>query len=320
MSADFISLLKKVPMRLYQLFMLLVFWTAEAQTTAILDAENKQAIPYATVVFKKEGKPVDGFYTSENGILELPSSEYDTAEISSLGYENKSVARHDIKAQLYLKPKAIELAEVIVSSAKDTLIGEYNFKKAKSQPIGTGHQLAVFIDNPAGRDVPLKALWLKLAKIKYTTVVRIYLCERKDYVQEYIEAGGETGSYESYIPAEALTAQNIITELKPENGNDAKIDLAKYELVLPKDGAFIVMEIIGHYNTLNQNVVKPAVKDITAIEVHKAVNDNYCQRLGITNLFWVNTNRWLRNDYEYMGSKPPRNTFVTPTMGVVIGI
>ncbi|WP_297334417.1 hypothetical protein [Flavobacterium sp.] len=307
-------------MRYYLLFMLLAFWVAGAQTITILNAESRQGIPYAAVVFKKEGKPVDGLYTNETGVLTLPTSDYDTAEISSIGYEHKIVNRHEIKAELYLKPKAIELAEVIVSSAKDTLIGEYNFKKAKNQPIGTGHQLAVFIDNPSGRDVPLKAVWLKLAKIKYTTVVRIYLCARKDYVQEYVEAGGETGSYKSYIPAEELTGHNIIAELKPESGNEAKIDLEKYELVLPKEGAFVVMEIIGHYNTLNQNVVKPAVKDITAIEVHKAINDNYCQKLGITNLFWVNANRWLRNDYEYMGSKPPRNTFITPTMGVVIGL
>jgi hypothetical protein len=135
-----------------------------------------------------------------------------------------------------------------------------------------------------------------------------------------VEAGGGKGSYKSYIPAGELTAQNVITELKTESGNEVKIDLEQYELALPKEGAFLVLEIIGFYNELNQNVVKPAIKDVTAIEVHKAINDNYCQKLGITNLFWVNINRWLRNDYEYMGSKPPRNTFVTPTLGVVVGL
>lgn len=159
-------------MRYYLLCMLIVYWVAGAQTAIILNAESKQAIPYATVVLKNAGKPVDGIYANEAGVVALPPGDYETAEISSIGYENKTVDRDEFTGALYLKPKAIELEELLLSSVKDTLIGEYNYKKVKSQTTGIGHQLAVFIDNPAGRNVPIKAVWLKLAKIKYTTVVR----------------------------------------------------------------------------------------------------------------------------------------------------
>lgn len=291
------------------------------QTVVVLEEGTNREIPYANLLLKKGDKLVGGLYADNNGHLTLGLTDFDKAEIGCIGYENKLVPGGHIPDTVYLKPKAIELDEVVIAPGKDTLIGEYTYKKVKSMNIGTGNHIALFVDNPAGREVPLRAVWLKVDKIKYTTVVRLYLSSRKDYMQEYYLSGenaGKTASYPSYIPDATISNENIITEIKADHGGETKIDLTEYGLILPAEGAFVVAEVVGFYNELNQSVVKVSPKDATKIEYHKAINDHFSQKIGHASLFWVNINRWVKNDYEYMGSKPPRNTFVTPSIGVVV--
>lgn len=299
--------------------------SALAQSIRVTDAATKKPVPFATILLKNAGKAISGFYTAEDGSAIIPQTDFEIAEFSCLGYETQSISKNAITETISITPKAIELDEVAISGRKlkDSLIGEYKEKRSKKQVIAIENTLAVFFENTFGKEMPIKAVWLKLAKIKYTTAIRIHIYKRRDYVQEYWsmdDAGKTVKSYESYIPDTDIYEENIIAYIKPAGGKEAKIDLSEYNLFLPKEGAYIGFEVVGNFDAAGAPVKTTSPKELTWIETHNALNHNFAQKLGLTSLFWVNINRWLLNDYtNALHSTPPHDVFQTPTVGIVVG-
>ena len=109
---------------LFAFFTILIanIFTANAQSLSafVIDSVSKQPIPYATVQLKEKG-----VITNEEGnfnfILNETITEADSLIISSMGYETlaKPISEFNTN-RILLKPKAIELKEVIVSNKNYT--------------------------------------------------------------------------------------------------------------------------------------------------------------------------------------------------------
>jgi hypothetical protein len=294
------------------------------QHIVVLDSTTQKPIPFATIILKNAGKAISGFYTGEDGRATISQSGFEVAEFSCLGYETQTLSKGAINGIIDLKPKPIELDELTISSIrlKDTLLGEYDEKRSNRIAIGSQNHMAIFFDNISGTDVYIKQVWLKLAKIKYNTAMRIHVYKRRDYIQKYYLPGnsdGQSYSYDSYIPDGDIYDQNIIVYLKPDE-KEAKLNLFDYKITLPNGGAFIGLEIIGYFNDKGEIVKTVSSKDATWIETHRALNDVYCQKLGVINGFWVNVNKQYRTDITYVGkSLPDPKIFQTPSVGLLVG-
>lgn len=313
-------------MRLYLLFMLFAAFGLQAQTCTVVSADSQKGVPYATVVFSGGDKAVGGFYTNDAGVFNLPSYAYDKAEVSCLGFET-AVFTTGVPPEIKLKPKAIELNEVVVAGGmqKDTLLGEFNEKKYKNGlTIGKERNLAMFFGNDTGRELYIKELWLKPMKIKHTTVLRVHIYSRRDYVPEYYPTKGAdraVKTYDSYIPGNDLYEQNIIVTIKPEDKKLAKIDLSGYNVYLPEKGAFVSIEGLGYVDENGNAMAVVPLKEQTFIEKHLTDKTDFCDKLGVTNQFWVNINKWLSNDFESLhikGALPPKDWLIAPTMGLLV--
>lgn len=104
----------------------------------ILDKENNEPIPFATLILKNEE-----IYrvADENGFFELPVKKQmvQTAfvSISSLGFETNEVLLNELTEKVYLKPKFEELEEVVVTGylSPITVLKEAISKKGTNHPV-----------------------------------------------------------------------------------------------------------------------------------------------------------------------------------------
>ena len=104
----------------------------------ILDQVNNAPIPFATLILKKEE-----IYrvADENGFfaLSVKKTMMETAsvEISSIGYESKTILLSDLKDKIYLKDQFEELEEVVVTGylSPKTILKKAVTKKKFNHPV-----------------------------------------------------------------------------------------------------------------------------------------------------------------------------------------
>ena len=120
------------------------FVQAQEVKAQVLDAANKQPIPYANVIFAENR----GLVTNDEGFFSYNSEDEKLPElikISSLGYEQLEVAPEKISGGIiYLTPKTIELGEVflsnknlsakeIIEKVKEEVSNNYNFDNSRKR-------------------------------------------------------------------------------------------------------------------------------------------------------------------------------------------
>ncbi|UGU16581.1 TonB-dependent receptor family protein [Sinomicrobium kalidii] len=98
-------------------------------TGTIVDAANRDVLPYATVVITEvsSGTRVTGTTTDENGDFEVSTTAADfLVEISFMGYQNKTVRDFDTRqtidlGEITLSPDAEALDEVVIEGERSTV-------------------------------------------------------------------------------------------------------------------------------------------------------------------------------------------------------
>lgn len=97
-------------MRIFLILMALIPLNSFAQNKiTIVDSITKQALPYVAVLFND-----DGLYTDENGQIKLPSKEVDAFLVKHLGYHPKKLIKSKAKDTIFLKPRDITLAPIVI--------------------------------------------------------------------------------------------------------------------------------------------------------------------------------------------------------------
>ena len=195
--------------------------------------EHKTALPYSSVIWNKDL----GLVTDSSGNVEIPDiSLIDSLIVQSLGYEQKVLYRSAIPVTghllVILKPKVIELSEVIVWKAFDYAEFGVTVKKEGfiffKHNTCTNFQIAVKI---SGYKIPAKLDNVSVfisGSSEGDLPFRIRIYEMK----------------ENGLPGEDLVNENIIvTNYKKGKWNT--IDLSEYSFgKLPDSAFFVSMELL----------------------------------------------------------------------------
>jgi len=199
---------------------------------SVVDDHNT-ALPYSSVIWNKDL----GLVTDSSGNVEIPDiSLIDSLVVQSLGYEQKVFYRSAIPVTghlfVILKPKVIELSEVIVWKAFDHAEFGVTVKKEGfiffKHNTCTNFQIAVKI---SGYKIPAKL----------------------DNVSVFISGSSESDlpfririyeMKEDGLPGEDLINENIIVA-NYKKGKWNTIDLSEYSFgKLPGSGFFVSMELL----------------------------------------------------------------------------
>ena len=121
-----------------------------------------------------------------------------------------------------------------------------------------------------------------------------------------------------YIPGDELLSENIIFYVETGKKGIVEVDLSAYTIEMPPEGVFAGIECLAYYDATGIVAVSKINKPIK-IEFHKTKTDNYAVMISLQNPFWMNRNKWLKNDFENVfKTEPGADQLLAPTFGLKV--
>jgi hypothetical protein len=217
--------------------------------TQIVDLETKAPVSFATVIFGNG----QGLFADDEGIFVFNEKLYpgvDSLTISALGYSTLKIASKKLTNTILLKAEIDELEEVVL-----TAIVNKPFKKETIKPILDNDyfncwlptiesEIAVLFEfnNPQTRKLtsisfpitPESVDWNKrdkpnTEKDEFSTLFKVKCYENRN---------GQ--------PGKELIKQNLIFIATEKDGNAHELDVSKYNIMIPKNGIFISLQVLGY--------------------------------------------------------------------------
>ena len=107
--------MNKILLTIFCLFLLSL--DGFGQEYRVVDAENRESLPYATVLFQQASK---GVYADRDGVFVIPNeySSSDTISISMIGYTPLDIKISDLTDTIFLAKTAYSLQSIVVTPGK----------------------------------------------------------------------------------------------------------------------------------------------------------------------------------------------------------
>lgn len=271
-----------------------------AQSYKVIDNETSLPVQYATIQIYDAGKFVDGFYTDDNGSIEISTPlVFNEIKISCIGY--KTITLKKEQSVIRLEQNPVHLEEVVITSRNLLELGYIKNKKSKNTTgVSEGLEVAVFISNKYNFPVKINSIQFKVEKIKSKAAFRIHLYKKSE---------------NNLFPQEELLHDNKIQYLEPDTNGLVEVDLSDYNIILPKDGVFVSIEGIGGNNTSTTK----SKKNLIQFETHSSELEIYQVRNYKNNVGWVNINKWLPKNYmETFNKEYDKRKLYVPSFGLKV--
>jgi len=286
-------------MKKWGLFILLLHLSVSAQFRGfILDSISKQPVSFANIWVENENK---GATSEENGQFSIQTNEENKILIvSALGYETKKI-KMAWATKVLLKPIALQLNEVEIRTKKETKkleIGNSKNKNirwstnlpwmlAKFFPFEEKYKPTPFIQN---------AILFTHSEIKNATFkLRIF---------EINQEG---------LPGADLLEEDVIVTVKKGRHKNT-IDLSKYNLSLPTNGLFVVVEwmIIDANKYPFEYYLDGVKKHETSFAPSVICNEN-----ETNNTFGFKSGKWYKTNNHLFNKKSEEN-FIQPAINLTL--
>jgi hypothetical protein len=210
----------------------------------IKSKSSNEPIPYVNIT--KENRQ-EGTYSNERGEFQINFKPDETLFFSAIGYKKVSLSYDDLKKNdflVFLEEDITELESVTIVSQKGKIrtsvetIGYHNSKKKTRLVTKTpGFQISTFIENPRKIDGYLETVLINIVSSgKSRLRIRIYSHDIRDGI------------------GQELTRKNLIYDIGRRNGLFT-VDLAKENILFPKDGLVIGVEFLGNIGKDNSLVI-----------------------------------------------------------------
>ncbi len=199
--------------------------------SVIVNSETQEPIPYVNIWIENENI---GTTSDENGVFSLNSENTKNIIFSAIGFETTKINTENIQGKVSLKPKNIELSEVIITPQKRSqklVIGK--FKKSKiNHYFGAGGSKTPWI---VARYFPYKSEYKNtpfLMKIRMLTDSDVK--NAKFNIRLYrVDKNGKPSAY--------LYDKNIIG-IARKGKHITEFDIADLQIKFPQEGFFIAVE------------------------------------------------------------------------------
>ncbi len=287
---------------------LLLSFIAPGQDISIKDVSSKKGVPFATISFGN-GK---GTFADDGGVFRFSRKLYkdvDSLFISSIGYQDLTVAAGTVGAEIFLTQQPDELEAVML-----TVELNGKFKKKKKKSIAHDNyfncwlptvesEIAVRFDRIDNQPTRISQLQFPIVKEEsqvskkgklraFSTMVRVMFYD--------VENGKP--SYRSFYPSMTY----VITEKSDEI---VKLDIDHLNINVPKNGIFAAIQILG-YTTPDGKLIKAKkYREIQTVRGMRKVSTTYRPLLPFTKEIegkqtWVrrifyNNKEWVLFDLNY---------------------
>ena len=232
---------------LFLLFFLCFESNAQSIRGLVLDNETNEPIPYASVYLSSFKS---GVYASENGMFELKyDSPDDTIIVSVIGYTSYQSKIADMELSgnsIFLEPKAIELAEVVVTPS---------MKKKKMIRLGARNNLnkrweGVFTEIKTDGSLSLNVehcLFIDGLDVPVVIKKVIVACSIKgEQLEALFRVRFYTKDPETNEPDQIKNKKDIVKGFTLSKSKTITFDIENEHIIHPSEGQFVSFEHIGY--------------------------------------------------------------------------
>jgi hypothetical protein len=269
------------------LFLFLISLSSLAQVKGIVVDKFDKPIPYVNISVENEN-----IWTSaeENGIFAINVTQDKNLIFSALGYE-KRIIKASASEKVVLMESALKLEEVVVEKRKETLEIEIGKSNNDNTTLISGNRGWL-----NAKYFPYESSYTKTKFIKKAIVITKSTVKNAIFKLRVFSKG------ENGVPDIDLIEEDIIVIVKKGKQKN-KIDLSKYNLVIPKEGIFIAFESLMieknkyDFNYTMQGNDKKITEKYYAPDIACSFTDEE-NTYHMANGKWVKMNKWHNNETE----------------------
>jgi hypothetical protein len=273
--------------------MLLITSTISSQTKGIVVDEYDKPIPYVNIWVENENI---GTTSEENGTFTIDTEDKNkNLFFSIIGFEKKTV-------------KVAQATKVVLQSITNELDEVLIFNKKETKEIQIGiveNTIFQAFDNGPKNDIKFFPYNPKYSKTKHIKQVKISTDSKIETatLKLHFFSVDEKG-----FPGAELLKKDLIVNIK-KGGKSTKINVADFNLTMPKNGIFVGFEKLMIENnklertSVDQNTNKTTVQKL----YYPFILYNYVQNPeGFTFL----SGKWIRNNDDKTGRYEPAITLI----------
>jgi hypothetical protein len=229
------------------LVMLCIFGrVAKSQTTQkemTVANYQGQGLPFVNVVLKNKNV---GTYSNEQGRFSIFCEQKDTLLFSAIGFETKLVSCFEVKDTIFLNTQMNLLPELTIKSNKDKhktkklIIG--NIKNKSKGRFGHLSEGILFVPNEKNINAKVSSVLFKLDRAESDNEGKVI--KSKEMLVRLTLYSRQTNSI---FPAKSIAKSSLTQKVKPHQ-KVVRFDITEWNLLFPKEGIFVGIEFLGHYD------------------------------------------------------------------------
>ena len=233
--------------------------------TKVISIETEYPVSYATISFG-DGQ---GIFADDEGAFYFTKKLYpdiDSLYISALGFKEKVIATVNLPKTIFLDIETNTLDEVVIRTTvnrkfkTETLKPHLDDDYYKCWLPTIESEIAVFFPN---EDEKLK---------KITSILFPITLESRDWKKRK-RSNADKRSFSTLfkvkfydndngIPGDPLTYTNIVFRATEKNGDEFKLDVSEYDLIIPEDGFFVSLQVLGYTDDKGKLLPNKKYKEI----------------------------------------------------------
>ncbi|WP_323788104.1 hypothetical protein [Psychroserpens sp.] len=233
--------------------------------TKVISTETDYPVSYATISFG-DGQ---GIFADDEGYFYFTKKLYpdvDSLYVSALGFKDKVIATVNLPKSIFLETETNTLDEVVIRTTvnrkfKTETLKPYlddDYYKCWLPTIES--EIAVFFPN---EDDKLK---------KITSVLFPITLESRDWKKRN-RSNADKRSFSTLfkvkfyknnkgVPGDALTYSNIVFRATEKNGDEFKLDVSEHDLIIPEEGFFVSLQVLGYTDAKGKLLPNKKYKEI----------------------------------------------------------
>lgn len=202
----------------------------------VIDSITKEKIEFAKIEFDNSY-----YYTDSLGKFILKDyADNSFFILSQTGYQSKKIIVDNINGEILLKPREIEIEEVLINANKEITLGNRIYKKSTTS-LTNVVELGIFVDNINNHSGFINSLEFFIKKNEN---------EKNDYLEISFIQVDEKNNFDD---SDKITIVKSINEiLKFKN----KVDLKNYKIPFNKNGILIGLKLVNQVGSNKKDFSK----------------------------------------------------------------
>ena len=295
---------------------LLLFQLNSFSQTKVLDKATKEPVSFAAVSFNNGY----GIFADDEGMFIFNKKLYpdvDSLHISSLGYKDLKLASQELQDTLLLTQEVDLLDEVVLTA---DIYKDKKFEIEELKPYldddyykcwlpTIESEIAVLFQNTS--DKPKKL----------TTVNFPIALESKDWEKRKKKNADKKPfstlfkvkfyANENGVPGKPLVYENVVFRVTEKDGDQYTLDASKYNILIPKEGIFVSLQVLGYTDDAGKLLPNKKYKEIVSRNSVVKIPTNFRPLLPFTDKIennrtfvkrvFVKDNKWVLFSKETFG-------------------